>query len=421
MAQEQEAVPAPAQVLEPRVTAVDPATAARAGTDQQAMPPNSIGEAPRSSRAKYLIAGITVVALAAIIFGVVHYADAIRDQRALSDAAKNLSSLNPEEIAKAVPALEESLAKASPAYEAKMKILLARTTFWSATPDPVKSVQLLIDVAKNESYPTFHRATAIEYLTEEVLLKGQAFSTANVMSEEPFQAWYRQHGYDVAVRMIDEMGASIFPLPVTNERIARWYANRLMADRLAPSLSSAERMNAPGALNMYASKAERLAVAIPHEYWSDDRVLRYNDLRAKALSKRYLLWGDDRDRKEALASFEKALTIAKAIFIPKGYTSDLPYQYAVFLAETGSDSSTIAPIAELAGITSLSTDTADPRERSLVNFFMAERQPGHADRYYHREILLLAHAVQPFHDFLEQIGWSAAVLDAPIARLPVKQ
>jgi len=379
------------------------------------MLPNEIASPSTTPKRIYIITAVIAVFLAGtIVFVAMRFAKTARDNKVIDDAATALGTLDAEKIATAVPVLEISLESLSPDKAAQAKILLARTTFWSATPDRAKAVRLLMEVGRAEDYPPFFRAFALELLTEMVLHQGVAFATEHIMSEEPFRGWYREQGYDAAVRMIDELGDSIFPLPVTNQRIARWYANRLITNRLAPAPVAAEALQLVGQLQYRVARADTLAKQIPDDYWSDDRRLRYHDLRAKTLSKRYLLSGSDRDRTEALASFETALALAKSVFMPKGYTSDLPYQYAVFLAEIGAEPSVIEPVAALAGITNLSTSTTNARERALVDFFVAENAQGHEGHYHHREILLLARANEPFRRFLEAIGWDSAVLEASL-------
>jgi len=317
-----------------------------------------------------------------------------------------LNTLEPSEIKKAIPELEKILENpTSPEIEAASRVLLGLAYIYGSDRDAVTGIEILKDVAVRNNYPKVQRAIAVQYIAEVAGSYPEDFAKQHVFVGQPFESFYKNGNFSVALRKLDEWADELFPIAVPNYRIAHWYAEQLMRNKINPYLSQPKEKQYFAILKQRLERADALFKKVPMNSWNQDRLLRSYLLRARTLGKLYLINGGDAVKSEAEKYFQLALEVNNKHFAPKGLGMAAPFHYAAFLAETASNNQ-VDIKDKIKSLLEPIYGAPRDRNRAFFSFLEREKEDAHAGHYHRREIILLANIDPRFKALLKNLGWT---------------
>ena len=344
-----------------------------------------------------------------------------QSQQYKSAADLVVNTLDPAEIKKGIPELEKILENpASIEIEANTRSILALALIYGENPDLKRGMEMLKATAVNESYPKVRRAVDVQHIVDVIGFYDKNALKEYVFVGAPFDSFYKEEKLGLAKRRLDEWADELWPIAVPNYRIALWYANQLLADKIKPRLSASKKTEYTNVLQQRLERADAIFATVPMEgrdSWDKDRLLLAYLTKAKILERLYIINGkaDVADRNEADTYFNLALEVNDAVFVPKGYGVWPPFHYAAFLAETGAKNQVnVDKIKSL--LAPLYAANRDKNERFFNRLKNVSDDPSD-EQYLKQQVLLLVQIDPQFRGLLKELGWTEAQLNVKVEPL----
>ena len=281
-------------------------------------------------------------------------------------------------------------------------------------------MEMLKATAVNESYPKVRRAVDVQHIVDVIGFYDKNALKEYVFVGAPFDSFYKEEKLGLAKRRLDEWADELWPIAVPNYRIALWYANQLLADKIKPRLSASKKTEYTNVLQQRLERADAIFATVPMEgrdSWDKDRLLLAYLTKAKILERLYIINGkaDVADRNEADTYFNLALEVNDAVFVPKGYGVWPPFHYAAFLAETGAKNQVnVDKIKSL--LAPLYAANRDKNERFFNRLKNVSDDPSD-EQYLKQQVLLLVQIDPQFRGLLKELGWTEAQLNVKVEPL----
>ncbi len=327
-----------------------------------------------------------------------------------------INTLEPTEISKGIPELEKILNNPTTIkIEAEARVLLGLAYVYGSDKDVVAGIKILKDVAVNNNYPKVQRAIAVQHITEIIDSYPESFAKQYVFVGQPFESFYKNENFGVALRNLDEWADELYPIAVPNYRIAHWYAERLIRNKINPYLSKSKEKQYFDILKQRLERADALFKTVPMDEWNQDRLLLCYLLKARILEKLYFVNGGDKMKNDARNYFQLALDVNNKYFSPKGIGLTTPFHYAAFLSETSSGNQ--ADIDKIKSFLEPIYSASRDKNSGFFSFLEREKMDTHNTHYHKREILLVTKFNSAFRDLLKQLGWTDEQLNIKIKSL----
>jgi len=219
----------------------------------------------------------------------------------------------------------QALAQAqTPSEEGDIKNKLA--TEYSISGDYMRALDISKDVATNTSYPAIERAYAIQFMADLFYLYHDPQITEQIFSAEPFKSLQVQGDTETSYRHLYEYASSFFPLPISEARIADFYADDLMTLYYASSTDETEMAQDRVAISQHLANFDRIssqANSVFNTQFQTGAYLRYAIVIGK------LARVGDKTGAEAEAAFQEASRMS--ILITGADDPFIYYHYADFL------------------------------------------------------------------------------------------
>lgn len=235
--------------------------------------------------------------------------------------------------------------------------------------DRKKGTALLKSVAKEERYPSFIRATAIQFIINDYELDfiDREFPKKEIFTGPDFEKFLKDENgnIELAIRKLSEHSFSIFPTATAAHRIGKWYASQLSIG----GLSQTEQNEFKKKVQEYLVLGDKLLNERKNILSPKLRGLNY-ELRARILD----LSGGNKDEVKTLfekslaAYLEPPMNIFQTVYIAR---SNL--YYAAFLMRNNKSAREIFQILESHYQYFVSPQPPQKRNIRLVSFLIAAR------------------------------------------------
>ena len=239
------------------------------------------------------------------------------------------------------------------------------------------------------------RATAVEDIAD-IYSRGNIEVNNGIFKDEPFASLFVANDVGLTLGHLHDYAVTIYPLALSELRLAQWYAYQL------PSAGTTSKTLSAEVVQKYLAKVKQFVLAADFDinYMQADSTMGA-DLRAALLTRATVIghlnrYGDT-STGDANAEFLQAIR-AYAVANP-GEDGNARYYYALFLAQTGGAgnkaqiSSVLAPIG---------TPTyANSSVRGLL-------QNARSISFYRQFPVLIAKIDPDFKAYLMSLGWTAA-------------
>lgn len=334
---------------------------------------------------------------------------------AFKKATGYFNTLEGSDVARVVPEMEKIIASpASIDDEAHAKILLG--VAYASTGKQVEAAKLYKEVALSGNYPDIWRGIAASDLLNVADTQGEDFSRQYVFDAEPFKAYIAEGDFNLAERRLAEFSDALHSAVLPNYRIANWYAERLVEDKISPYLTKEEREGYLKTLTERLHKGDSITINEEGLESTDaSNLLSIYVTRGLAAQKFYLVSSAAREKAMAEKSFTKAIALYNKIYLFHRLKLLVPFYYAGFLAEFYG-----APRkSDIEKALDVVMDAATDRSGTFFTFLKNERGDAHLQHYHRREILLVAKFDERFKALLKDLGWTDAQLNAPVKPLAV--
>ncbi len=293
-----------------------------------------------------------------------------------------------------------------PIEEAQLKHKIALS--YNQSEKPFEAVALLKEIEKNESYTKRIRAYAVQNIGKIVYSQNSDEIRTEVFKDEPYHSFLplpqeskgRIEDYSVATRKLFEYATSLYPLGVSELRVAKWYSSKILE---AKQDASSTEITVVELASYRKIVSERLASTDAFinnmEAEISDEVTRNVDL-SEILWKKgsvltdLLLAGEDINLDiEALYKRSVALGLLRPALVASS-----KHQYAIFLARTNKEERR-EDILKLLGDFYETIEQAPALKKSIAG----EKEDNFGSK---GEYLLLAEIDPRYKDFLINLGWT---------------
>ncbi|MBI5470081.1 hypothetical protein HY968_02040 [Candidatus Kaiserbacteria bacterium] len=313
-------------------------------------------------------------------------------------SVQNISFADAEKLsgqlrfAEALPLYQTALQSATNDDERlQIKLLIARATVQTGA--YMQAVLLLKEIVATRDNPRASRgrAAAVEEIAD-LYQQGNPDLNREIFNDEPFKSLQVANQGGVTLRRLHEYAASIYPLAISELRIAQWYALQLPQEGKKSKLSAET-------IQEYRTKIGQLVSAADR----DVSYLRQNsamiaDLRYALLVRAIVVGVLNRKGDTSLGDANEQFVSAIDAYATAGPGQDgiARYYYALFIAQTYGASKKEDIRAVLAPLSSEEYANAPVKK-----FLMNARTP-----FYGVFPTLLAGIDPDFKKFLMTLGWT---------------
>lgn len=283
---------------------------------------------------------LVLIALLIISYFGYSYVGSYFDQRermAWEEKFIEASKLLKENDSEAIKEFENAVDLAEPYSldEGKSKIYLGGS--WRLI-DPVKGVEILKEVAQDDSYDKFQRSVAILTILNlyEASYTDEVFN-AIFSGSDPWPTFYKNGDKEQALLKLFQWADELYPTVVSNYKIAAWYILQLHGDRIDPSLGELTRETYLQTAKKHIKAGDKLfdlAFTIP-QFPSPRSQMGIYASKAFLYGSLYQIEGNMQDRQTAETAYKRGLALGYA-HISNGDLKEgllrTTYSYAGFLA-----------------------------------------------------------------------------------------
>ncbi len=253
-------------------------------------------------------------------------------------------------------------------------------------------------VAGNPDYSNVTRAYAVEAMGNEYYSTYNKELFDSIFKGEPYQSFLTEKDRDISMRKLFEYGTTFYPLPLSEARVAQWYASELVRIK-ASGLDDQETKTKIELMKTVVREKLNLVDKGIKDIENTPNAPRIPVIlnRQGIISMKMYLFGDTSFGNPA-DFFEKSLVYSKLynLYSTEGFTY---YHYAVFLARVyGKEKSN-----EVSILLSHLYETDKYKNSDVTSFLKNQNNLGGVVK---EDILLLASMDQKFKKFLSDLGWS---------------
>ncbi len=254
------------------------------------------------------------------------------------------------------------------------------------------------EVVGNPDYSNITRAYAVEAMGNEYYSKYDQELFSSIFNEEPYQSFLVAKDKELSMRKLFEYGTTFYPLPLSEARIAQWYASELV--RIKDSgLEDQETKAKIDSMKVVIREKLNLANKGIKDIENTTNAPRIPVVlnRLGIISMKMYLFGDESFGNPA-DLFERSLVYSKLYNLTstEGFTY---YNYAVFLARVYGKGKT-SEIGTLLG----NLYNTDKYKNTDVFVFLKNQK--NIEGTVKDDILLLASFDPKFKKLLSELGWS---------------
>jgi len=299
-------------------------------------------------------------------------------------------------FAEALPYYNEALKEAS-SDEQRLQIRLLEARTMMQLQEYAKAVPLLKEIiAADPSARTAYGRAAAAADIADIYSRGIFTVNRDIFNDEPFTSLWVANDVALTLRHVYEYSASIYPIALSQLRIAEWYANQL-PDARTPSKTLSE-----SDVQAYLATIQQLVASADQDiaYLREDDAMA-GDLHAALLERAVVVGNLNRHGNTSLGEADEDYAQAIEAYVTEGPGQDgiARYYYALFMAQADGavrKSDIQAILAPLSG-----ADYADSPVRQLL-------QTARTVLFYRQFPSLLASIDPEFKKFLMTLGWTAA-------------
>ena len=282
--------------------------------------------------------------------------------------------------------------------EGQIKFKIAQAT--ENTGDYAHAIALFKEIATNPNYTNITRAYSIQEMGMLFYSYSDPQMTTEIFSTPPFSSLYVATSTSLSYRHLFEYTSSIYPLAISELRIADWYASA--ADTLALSsgaASSTQQINTYKTIIGQKIKSAQADITRIRNNENENVYLGPSLMREAVVVAKMQLIGD--------SSFGDMDTLFKqtlnfySLYTNVGVDGYARYNYALYLARIYGDSQTSA-IQQL--LSNFYTSNVY-HKTAVETFFKNERSNGTGSKVY---LVKLASIDPKFKAYLMSLGWQAS-------------
>lgn len=317
--------------------------------------------------------------------------------RTNSDFAKAQNLRESGDYVQALAAYQAALPNAADTFQkAIIDIYIAYTT--SLAGDPIEAIRLYKQIAANTAYMPVTRAYAVLYMGSVYYFTPDPSITAEIFKDEPYTSFFVSGDTALSYRHLFEYSSSFYPLALSELRIARWYASRILT--LYKTSSGSPEIAVDKAIIDEKLKNADAEIERTQQYPNVNQLIPIS-LTHKAVVLGELSYLDFASSTDAESAYKAALAAYAQFDLKKGSDSILRYQYAWFLLNAYGKERSV-DIVQL-----LKPTYTEPEYRESANnaFFKNALKISDIRKEKLQSLALL---VPEFKAFLISLGWEVA-------------
>lgn len=317
--------------------------------------------------------------------------------RTNSDFAKAQDLRQSGDYIEALAAYQAALPNAADIFQkAIIDIHIALTT--SLSGDPIEAIKLYKQIEANAAYMSITRAYAVMYMGRAYDITLDPAITTEIFKDEPYASFFVSGDTALSYRHLFEYSSSFYPLALSELRIARWYASRILT--LYKTSSSSPEIAVDKAIIDEKLKNADAEIERTQQYPNVNQLIP-PALVQKAFVLSQLSSVGLESFTDAESAYKDALAAYAQFGLKKGSDAILRYHYAWFLLNTDREKRT-ADIEQL-----LKPIYTEPEYRESANNAFFKNAPEVSD-VRKEKLQSLALLVPEFKAFLISLGWKAA-------------
>ena len=322
------------------------------------------------------------------------YSDLMSEQ----DFGKAESFRNASDPRQALLAYKDALPKTrTHEEEGQIKLLIAISTEQSG--EYMAAIPLYKEVAANTVYPERIRANAVQYMGLMQSFYGDPKITEEIFKDAPYTSLKAIHD-PVSYRHLFEYASSLYPLALSELRIADWYATAVLIQggvlpNTKKTITDEELVSYKLQATTHLANADKEIDRMRGDPLDDSNL-------PLALMRKAIALGKMERAKVFTNVAEQAFGIAQKEYEDRGWTSGfLYYNFALYLNQTSGAKRTDLIVRTLSGI------YAGQRDEYAISFLTNERTNVTGSK---ADIVSLAKVDPKFKDFLISLGWKTTDL-----------